>query len=68
MATETYNYRGYQVALELFPKEDGTYAWAFTIGEGDAFGLERARLPTRDKAIADAMVAAEARIDSLLAK
>jgi hypothetical protein len=52
--------------LDLFPKVGGAYAWAFTIGDGDAFSLEHARAPTRDKAIADAMAATEARIVSLL--
>jgi hypothetical protein len=68
MPTETFPYRGFQIALDLFQKEDGSYAWAYTIDDGDAFGLERAREPTRDEAIAQAKAAAEASIDSRLAR
>ncbi|MEJ0003078.1 MAG: hypothetical protein WDN30_04980 [Pararobbsia sp.] len=51
-----------------FPKAGGSYAWAYTIDDGDAFGLEGDRLPTRDAAIARAKVAVEAGVDSLLAR
>ncbi|MEJ0003532.1 MAG: hypothetical protein WDN30_08180 [Pararobbsia sp.] len=68
MATVIHWYRGFQIALDLFPKAGGKYAWAYSIGGGDAFGLERDRPPTRDEAIARAKAAAESRIDSLLAR
>jgi hypothetical protein len=44
MLTKTHLSRGQRISIDLFSKSGGEYAWAFKIGDGDAFGLEGARL------------------------
>jgi hypothetical protein len=62
-----YEYRGLPVAIEVFRKNDGTFAWGFVIGDGDCIGPEGVRTSSREDAVKDAMIAAERWIDHTLA-
>ncbi len=35
--TKNFLYRGRQISIDLFPKSDGEYAWAFKMRDSDAF-------------------------------
>jgi hypothetical protein len=62
-----FEYRGQSVAIEVFPKNDGTFAWGFVIGDGDCIGPEGVRASSREDAVKDAMAAAERWIDHTMA-
>lgn len=58
-------YKNVRVVIEAYPKDDGEYAWAFSIGGADFRGPEKVRSKGRLEALKDARNAAERVIDGV---